>query len=172
MLWSFAGLLHNSAKLLRARLLRRLPRILPVARRKDTAQHRLHVSARLSVQVMLLREAHPLLRFHRSGQPQQVAVARPIRSTKPFARIHLPVSPQAKIHDHNFQKLSVEPAVACCQVLQRGMAAANNDAAGKKFIDEAEERRPKGRAQCQCPPLGNCPCDQYACDSVTTLPLP
>ena len=50
---------HNSAKLLRARLLRRLPRILPVARRKDTAQHRLHVSARLSVQVMLLREAHP-----------------------------------------------------------------------------------------------------------------
>lgn len=42
-------------------------------------------------------DAASLLRFHRSGHPLQIAVARPYWSTKPFRVTHLPVSPQAKV---------------------------------------------------------------------------
>ncbi|KAH7402208.1 hypothetical protein DE146DRAFT_631459 [Phaeosphaeria sp. MPI-PUGE-AT-0046c] len=42
-------------------------------------------------------DATSLLRFHRSGHPLQIAVARPNWSTKPFKDTHLPASPQAKV---------------------------------------------------------------------------
>ena len=54
-------------------------------------------------------DAASLLRFHRSGHPLQIAVARPNWSTKPFKYTHLPVSPQAKGRDHN---LAMEGSVA------------------------------------------------------------
>jgi len=46
-----------------------------------------------------LRSAIPV-RFHRSGHPLQIAVARSMWLTKPFDSIHLPVSPQAKVDDN------------------------------------------------------------------------
>ena len=49
-------------------------------------------------------EKHPLLRFHRSGQPLEGADARQSNREKPFANVQSPDSPQAKIHDRNFEK--------------------------------------------------------------------
>jgi hypothetical protein len=54
---------------------------------------------------------------------------------KTFARVHLPVSPQARIHDHhNFEKTLVETAVAWLLVrrsIGRGLFVLSNDSAGK-----------------------------------------
>jgi hypothetical protein len=60
---------------------------------------------------MLLREAHPLLRFHRSGQPLEGADARQSNREKPFANVQSPDSPQAQIHDRNFKSFTVEKSV-------------------------------------------------------------
>jgi hypothetical protein len=87
-------------------------------------------------------------------------------STKPFARIHLPVSPQAKTHNHNFEKLSVETAVARCQVvLQWGKAAADNDAACKKCEVSSKEDARWDALEANVLPWAHLPLRPSACDS-------
>lgn len=59
-----------------------------------------HVSAGLTLQMLILSRRRPLLRFHRRGQP--VIACKRSHSPKPFA---IPDSPHANVHDHNFQKV-------------------------------------------------------------------